>query len=150
MLLTDTLGEHAVSKASAESLGAVDGVVIDAAGHRITAVQLGKGRKARVVPWESISGIGSAALIVDDDESARAPDEREQRFTGGDVGLIGSLVLSDRGNARGKVVDLEYEEDTGRLVSIRTESETVAADRLRAIGTYAWVVAAGDDEPAKS
>ncbi len=149
MLLTSTLGEHVVSKESAEQLGAVDGVVVDAASRRITAVQMGKGRKTKVVPWEAISGVGTAAVVVDRDESARDPDESEHRYTSGAVALIGGLVLSDRGNVHGKVVDVEYDEGTGSFVSIRTEAMTIPAARLRSIGTYAWIVAADDDEPAK-
>jgi len=148
MQLTTTLGENVVSKSTAETLGSVDGVVIDAASRRITALRLGKGRKAKVVPWEQVSGVGTAAVIVEKDESLRAPaDGIEQRYASGDVALIGGLVLSDQGNSQGTVVDVEYDGDTGTLTSIRTsKSDAIDADRLRAIGTYAWVVAGGDDE----
>ena len=148
MLLTTTLGEKVVSKASAETLGTVDGVVIDAASHKITALRLGKGRKAQVVPWSEVSGVGTAAVIVDRDEALRDPAEgAEERYASGDVPLIGALVLSDRGNSRGTVVDVEYDGDTGAITSISTsQSTTIDAERMRAVGTYAWVVAAGDDE----
>lgn len=148
MLLTTTLGEKVVSKASADTLGSVEGVVIDAASHKITAVQLGKGRKAKMVPWDEVTGVGTAAVIIEHDAALRDPAEgAEQRYAGGDVALIGGLVLSDRGNSRGTVADVEYNGDTGALTSIRTsQSTTIDAERLRAVGTYAWVVTAGDDE----
>jgi hypothetical protein len=44
------------------------------------------------------------------------------------------------------VVDVEYDDNSGAFTSIRTQSDTIASDRLRAVGTYAWVVAAADDE----
>lgn len=148
MLLTTTLGEKVVSKASAETLGSVDGVVIDAVSRKITALRLGKGRKAKVVPWDDVTGVGTAAVIVEDEDAVRDPTEgAEQRFAAGDVAVIGGLVLSDRGNSRGTVADVEYDGDTGTLTSIRTsQSTTIDAERLRAVGTYAWVVVAGDDE----
>jgi uncharacterized protein YrrD len=146
MLLTTTLAENAVSKESAETLGSVTGVVIDAPSRKITAVQVGKGRKARVVAWDALSGVGEAAVIVADDDALRDPNEREQRYVGGDVEVIGGLVLSDLGNAHGNVVDIEYDEHTGAITSIRTQSAVIDAERLRAVGSYAWVVAAADDE----
>jgi uncharacterized protein YrrD len=146
MLLTTTLGENAVSKASAEELGTVTGVFIDAPSRKIAALQVGKGRKAKVVSWDAVSGVGSAAVIVNDDDALREPGEREQRYVGGDIKVIGGLVLSDLGNAHGNVVDVEYDDNTGAITSIRTQSDTIASDRLRAVGTYAWVVAAADDE----
>jgi sporulation protein YlmC with PRC-barrel domain len=148
MLLTTTLGEKVVSKASAETLGSVDGVVIDAANRKITGLRLGKGRKAKIVPWDTVSGVGTAAVIVEEDDALRDPaDDVEQRFASGDITLIGGRVLSDRGNSRGTVADVEYDGDTGALTSIHTsQSTTIDADRLRAIGAYAWVVTAADDE----
>jgi uncharacterized protein YrrD len=148
MLLTTTLGENVVSKASAETLGSVQGVVVDADARTIVAVQVGKGRKARVVPWGAVSGVGSAAVVVHDDDALREPTDDEDRFVGGSVKVIGGLVLSDRGNAHGDIADVEYDEETGAVTSIRTRTATIAADRVRSIGSYAWVVEAGDDEPA--
>ncbi len=148
MLLTSTLGENVVSKASADTIGAVTGVVVDARARKITALQVGKGRKARVVAWADVSGIGSAAVVVERDDALREPTDDEHRYVGGDVAVIDGLVLSDRGNAHGKIIDVEYDEQTGSVVSIHTASTTVAADRLRSIGSYAWIVSAADDEPA--
>lgn len=148
MLLTTTLGEKVVSKASAETLGTVDGVVIDAGLRKITGLRLGKGRKAKIVPWDQVAGVGTAAAIVEHDDALREPiDGVELRYAGGDIAVIGGLVLSDRGNAHGTIADIEYDGDTGTLTSIRTsQSTTIDAQRLRAVGTYAWIVAAGDDE----
>ena len=147
MLLTTTLGEKVVSKGSAETLGSVDGVVIDAARHLITALQVGKGRKAKVVPWDAISGVGTAAVIVERDDALRDPDDEiEPRYTRGDVAVIGALTLSDLGNSLGTIVDLEYDSDTGSITAIRTsQSNEISGDRLRAAGTHAWIFAAGDE-----
>lgn len=146
MLLSTTLGEKVVSKTTAETLGTVDGVVIDANGAEITALRLGKGRKAKIVPWGQVAGVGTAAAIVEHDDALRDPhDGVEQRYAGGDIALIGALVLSDRGNSLGAITDVEYDDETGKLTTIRTsQSHVVDADRLRAVGTFAWVVA-GDE-----
>ena len=148
MLLTATLGERIVSKETAETLGSVDGVVIEAEQRRLVALTSGKGRKVRVIPWGEVSGVGSAAVVVERDDAAREPAEgNERQQARGDTALMGGLVLSDRGNALGAVVDVEYDAATGALTSIRTsQSLTLSGDRLRAIGSYAWIVVAGDDE----
>ncbi len=148
MMLTATLGERIVSKATAETLGSVDGVVIEAGQQRLVALTSGKGRKARVIPWKEVSGVGSAAVVVEHDDAAREPAEGfETQQARGDAALMGGLILSDRGNALGAVVDVEYDAETGALTSIRTsQSLTITGARLRAIGAFAWIVAAGDDE----
>lgn len=128
-MLTTTLGEDAVSKESAETLGSVSGVVLDVSSRKITVLQVGKGRKAKVVSWDAISGVGEAAVIVEDDDALRDPNEREQRYVGGDVEVIGGLVLSDLGNADGSVVDVEYDEHTG---AIHVDPHAGRRDRLRA------------------
>ena len=146
MQLSTTLGEKVVSKATAETLGTVDGVVIDPAASEITALRLGKGRKAKIVPWGQVAGVGTAAAIVEHDDALRDPhDGTEQRYAGGDIALIGALVLSDRGNSLGTITDVEYQDDTGKLTAIRTsQSRAIDAERLRAVGTYAWIVS-GDE-----
>ena len=148
MLLTATLGEKVVSKTSAETLGTIDGVVVDPESRQITGLRLGKGRKAKIVPWHQVAGVGTAAAIVEHDDALRDPaDPIEQRYAAGDITLIGALVLSDHGNAHGTIADVEYDDDSGAITSIRTSrSDTIDAERLRAVGTYAWIVAAGDDE----
>jgi len=148
MLLTETIGERIVSKASAETLGSVDGVVIDVAERTISGLRVGKGKKAKIIPWSAISGVGDAAVVVEGEDVLRVPDEgTEEQQARGDITLIGGLVLSDLGNEYGKVTDVEYDEQTGAIHTIRcAQPDPIAVERLRAIGTYAWVVAAADDE----
>lgn len=151
MRITATLGERIVSKSSAETLGSVDGMIIDAQHRRLVALTFGKGRKSRVIPWSALHGIGSAAVVVEHDDAAREPaDGFERQQARGEAALMGGLLLSEGGNALGAVVDVEYDSETGSVTAIRTsESTTLNGDRLRAIGTYAWIVA-DEDEDATS
>ena len=148
MLLSETLGERVVSKASAETLGSADGVIIDPESRRIVAVRTGKGKKARVIPWDALSGVGDAAVVVDDDDAVRDPEAgAEHDQAADDVKLLGGLVLSDRGNAHGTVTDVAFDAASGTIEEIRTSrSMTIGADRMRSIGHYAWIVSAGDEE----
>jgi uncharacterized protein YrrD len=148
MQLASALGEKVVSKSSAETLGSVDGVVIDPKPGTITAVRLGKGRKARLFSWASITAFGPDAVVVEDDDAVHeAADELEVRWVDGGFDVIGARVLSDHGNEHGAIVDIEFDDATGALVNIQpTQGAVIAADRLLAVGSYAWIVAADDDE----
>jgi uncharacterized protein YrrD len=148
MLLSETLGERVVSKASAETLGTADGVIVDPGAPRIVAVRIGKGRKARVIPWEALSGVGDAAVVVEHDDALREPGEGREHDQATDaVRVLGGLVLSDRGNEHGTVSDLVFDAASGTVEEIRTSrSARIAGARIRSIGHYAWIVAAADDE----
>jgi uncharacterized protein YrrD len=148
MQLASAIGEKVVSKSSAETLGTVEGVVIDPEPRTITAVRLGKGRKARLVSWGSITGFGPDAVVVENDDAVREPnDELEARWTDGGIGLIGARVLSDRGNEHGAIADIEFDETSGALIAIEpTRGNGLPAERLLAVGSYAWIVSAADDE----
>lgn len=148
MLLSDALGERIVSKASAETLGTADGVIIDPATPRIVAIRSGRGRKARVIPWETLSGVGDAAVVVEHDDAVRNPEagaEHDQATD--DIKVLGGLVLSDRGNEHGTVTDVAFDAESGTVEEISTSrSMTIAGARLRSIGHYAWIIEAADDE----
>lgn len=142
--LKQATGRQVVSRASAEKLGELRNVVVDPATRTVVAVQVGKGRKARIVDWTSLSGLGEAAVVVDTEASLREPhDGREHALVHGDVTLLGALVLSDAGDAQGSLEDVDLDETTGALLVLRTSAGLVDAGRLLGIGSYAVVVSAG-------
>ena len=141
--LSDLLGSRVVSRATAEPVGEVNDVVVDPRLRRILALQVGKGRKARLADWGSLSGVGPDAVVVSSEEALRGGvDDREERTLKGDISLIGARVLTDRGDSLGAVVDLELDEATGNLGALQVESGPIDADRLLAVGSYAVVVRA--------
>ena len=89
------------------------------------------------MPWSQIVGIGPDAVVVTDDQSAAQPTEGRSP--------MGRLVLSELGNAAGPVTDVEFDESSGALISLATESVLIEGDRLLADGSYAIVVAARPD-----
>jgi uncharacterized protein YrrD len=141
MRYLDAIGQKVVSRATAETLGELSGLVMLPAMVRITALQVGRGHRARFVDWASISGLGTAAVIVDDEIHLREPrDEREKAMAKGDLDPIGRLVLSTAGNTAGTVTDLEFDELRGELLVLHTTEGPVDAARLRVIGPYAVVI----------
>jgi uncharacterized protein YrrD len=141
MKYLDAIGQKVVSRATAETLGELGGLVVRPSTVAITALQVGTGRRARFVDWASITGVGTAAVVVDDEAHLREPhDEREKAMANGDLDPIGRLVLSTAGNGAGTVTDLEFDELHGELRVLHTTEGPVDAARLHVIGPYAVVV----------
>jgi len=135
------MGRKVVARDTAETIGQLSGLVVDVASRRAVAVQVGKGRGARVADWSAITGMGPDAVVVDTEDSLREPrNDREQRFVKGEVALLDGRVLSDRGNSQGSLDDLELDDSSGEVGALFAGDHQIAASRLLAIGGYAIVV----------
>lgn len=134
MHLSELRGRRVVSRATAETLGEVSDALLSTSPAAVAALQVGKGRKAGAVPWPKIVGIGPDAVVVTDDEAAAEAVEGQSP--------MGRLLLSELGNAAGVVTDVEFDESTGALISLATESALIEGDRLIADGPYAIIIAA--------
>jgi sporulation protein YlmC with PRC-barrel domain len=55
---------------------------------------------------------------------------------------MGRLLLSELGNAVGSVTDVEFDETSGAVISLATDTALIEGDRLIADGPYAIIVAA--------
>jgi len=142
MRLHDAMGRAVVARDTAETVGQVHGAVVDAASHRIVALQVGKGHKGRLADWTAITGVGPDAVVIEGEASLRAVSgEREERILKGDVALLGGRVLTDKGDALGALDDVEFDETTGELLALICGETSVPATRLRSVGGYAVVVA---------
>ena len=140
--LQEALGRKVVARDTAETVGSVTGAVVDAGARRVVAVQIGKGHRARLADWESITGMGPDAVIVESEASLRDPtDGREQAVVKGDVPLLGGRVLSARGDEVGALDDLELDESTGAVLFLVSGETRIPAAGLRSMGGYAVVVA---------
>jgi uncharacterized protein YrrD len=134
MHLSELRGRRVVSRASAETLGEVSDALLSTKPVAVAALQVGKGRKAGSVGWPQIVGVGPDAVVVTDDD---ATSERSEANS-----PMGRLILSELGNAAGRVNDVEFDETNGTLISLATDTVLVEGDRLIAIGPYAIIVAA--------
>jgi sporulation protein YlmC with PRC-barrel domain len=146
MRWSDVQGLKVISRESAEQVGEVRGLVVDPQARTITAVQVTGKKKGEIVSWERFTGLGPDVAVLDDEEAVRAPSgELETAAVHGEADPIGKRLLTDHGDAFGTVQDLEFDRDSGALTALISEREEVGADRLRAIGSYAAVVAAPSD-----
>ena len=144
--LSEADGEPVLSRESAERVGKVRHLVIDVAERRIAALHVdGRRRKARLVDWDAVTGFGPDSVIIDSERSLRAPEEGEElEVASGHRDLDGRMVLSDEGVELGRITDVVFDEESGALITIVTEDGEHPAARLRALGPYCMILAAGD------
>jgi uncharacterized protein YrrD len=140
--LRSALGHPVVAKANAEQLGKTEGVAVDPLSSTIVAVHVGGSKgSARFVSWEQISSFGTDAVMVEDAGVVRdTSGPFEQRVADGSGDLLAKRVLTDGGDELGTVDDVDFDPADGRLESLHIGSDTIAAERLIGIGTYAVVV----------
>jgi sporulation protein YlmC with PRC-barrel domain len=145
--LSALLGTKVVGRDSASGIGKVHRLVIDPAAGRIAAVQVGKGDDD-LIGWEHVVGLGDDAVVVEGDSHRRAASGRlEERAVDGVLDLEGKRILSDRGHELGTVDDVEIDEAEGTVRALLAKGgRVVDGDRLLAIGSYAVVVRAADDD----
>lgn len=138
------MGRKVISRASAQELGVVAHLLVDAEGRAVGGLILGKGKKAQLVDWDQVSGFGPDAVMVSDDAALRAPaDERERLAASGGLELVGRRVLSEMGNELGTVDDITFDPSTGALESLHVGDQEIPASSLLGSGSYAVVL--GDD-----
>jgi uncharacterized protein YrrD len=136
--LSEASGTKVMSKASAQKIGKLERVIVDVPPRRVVALQIGRDE---LVDWEAVSGVGSDAVVVESEDRVRtAADAREERALAGDFDWKGKRVLSDHGNQMGTVTEVEFDETTGAIELVETTEGRLAANRVRAIGTYCLVV----------
>lgn len=142
-------GRKVISRASAEELGAVDQLLVDAQRRVITAVIIGRGKKARLIDWAALVGFGPDAVMVGEEGTLREPsDDRERAGAEGKLALIGKRALTERGNELGRVDDLTFDPATGALEELQVGERHIPASALLGSGTYAAVLEASTEEGA--
>ena len=144
MRLSEADGRPVLSRQSAERVGELKHVVVDAATRRITAIHVsGRKAKAALVDWSDIVGFGADGIVVAGEEVLRAPDDdREHAVAGGDLDLDGRLVLDDGGFSPGAITDVVFDEASGEITAIVCGDHEIPGASLRAVGPYCVIVRA--------
>ena len=140
-------GRKVISKTTAEEIGSVKSFVVDPSASRVSAIQIGGRRaNAELVDWTNVSAFGDDAVIVNSDDVARGPGEREKDAVKGHIRARGTRVLTTDGFDVGKVSDVTFDGATGELTGIVVnKKDLVSADRLISLGSYALVISARTD-----
>jgi uncharacterized protein YrrD len=152
MRFSECLHHEVVSTATAATLGRVDGFVVLPAPGRIVALRLGKTpAKDMLLEWSQLSAFGPDAVTVSSPEGLRtARSEVEQALADSSRDLLGKTALSEAGDGLGTVTDVEFDPATGAVLTIMTDRQNMAGDRLIGLGEYAAVFAVADPAPPSS
>lgn len=144
MRFSEAQGRAVVSTSTAQTVGRIDGFVVDPATGRVVALQLGSARSGDTLPWAAIKSFGVDAVTVDSPEAAVAADEWVAALRGKDHDLIGKRVLTTDGDEDGRIFDVDFDPGTGALVRLLLgdQGRDVAGHRLVGVGSYAAVIAA--------
>ncbi|MGI8802677.1 MAG: PRC-barrel domain-containing protein [Solirubrobacteraceae bacterium] len=146
---TTAVGRKVISRATAEELGRLTHLVVDVGGRRVSTIVVGKGRRARLADWESLSGFGPDAVVLADEAALRSPEaESEKAAARGDLELVGRRALSESGNLAGAIDDVVFDPATGEVVGVVVGPREHPASELRGAGSYAVVLGASVDESA--
>jgi len=148
---SEAVGRKVVSRETAEELGTVSHLVVDAGTKRVTGLVVGKRRRARLVDWARLSGMGPDAAIVEADDVLHEPaDDRERAAAGGKLELLGKRVLEETGNELGSIDDIVFDSDSGELLQIVLGESERPASLLLGSGSYAVVLSADRELPSSS
>jgi uncharacterized protein YrrD len=144
--MTDTfraaVGRKVVSRSSAQVLGSLSHLMVEASLRQVTVVIIGRGRKAKVVEFRDITSFGPDAVLVADEGALRSPaTDRERMVAEGKLELLGKRALTDMGEEVGRVDDVTFDPGTGTIESLRVGDQDIPADALLGLGSYAAVIA---------
>lgn len=130
-----------VATSTAGTVGRVERFVVLAEPARVGALGLAKvDGSGWLVPWSDLTAFGPDAVTVPAPEVIREPrDDAEARVADKDLDLVGKLALSESGAGLGTVKDADFDPQTGNLITVMTDNQEIAGDRLIGLGSYAAV-----------
>ncbi|MDF9813721.1 PRC-barrel domain-containing protein [Streptomyces sp. SPB162] len=141
MLFSETVGRHVVSAAEARTVGIVDGFVVDPAKASVVALRLKKtDGSGDTLVWDHIHAIGPDAVIVRSGATLGTPSGDLAPLADKHRSLPGKRVLDERGEALGTVSDVDFDPDSGALLTVRTTTGDSPGDRVLGLGSYALIL----------
>jgi len=144
MLFSQATGRKVVSTDTATTVGIITDFVIDPRLPGVIALTLAKtAGRDHTLRWTNITAFGADAVTVPTSSSVEAPDTRVAELANKSHDLLHKRVLSTAGAALGVVVDVEFDQASGRFAALLLDDGgAIDATRLLGIGSYAAVVRA--------
>ncbi len=142
MRFHEVLKRKVVSTDTAETVGKVSGFLVDPASRSVVGLVCKKATKGTVIPWADLTAVGGDAVTISAEDKIIPPEGRLAELHDKTHQVLRKRVLSGSGDELGKVTDVEFDPETGRLITLVLEHEEVDGSRLVGVGSYAVVVAA--------
>ncbi|RJF71387.1 photosystem reaction center subunit H [Deinococcus cavernae] len=117
----EILGRNIVAISTGEKVDSVRDVVFDHQGNQVLAFLVDEGgwfRAAKAVPFERVRSIGEHAIMIAsaDDVTSSRDDGRLADALESKTSLLGMTLLTTDGQNLGKIADVYFDENTGRVV----------------------------------
>jgi sporulation protein YlmC with PRC-barrel domain len=146
MLYSDLKGRKLVDTTSADTVGKVDGFLLDPATRSVVALEFKKTDQGSTVAWGDLTGVGADAVTVAGTGVLVDPEGRLADLATKDGQVLKKRVLSDAGEDLGPVHDIDLDPQSGALLELivgdKKHRHSVAGSRLLGVGSYAVVVTA--------
>ncbi|MFY1678780.1 MULTISPECIES: PRC-barrel domain-containing protein [unclassified Streptomyces] len=143
MLFSEAHGRAVMDLGTAETVGTVSACTVTPSPARVAGFRLKtRGRGHHTLEWEDIESFGSDEVAVDGparirDEKGIEPDRPSHAVHD----PLGKPVLTESGARHGTVVDVEFDEKSGRVGHLLTAEGQISGEELLGVGSYAVVVA---------
>ncbi len=142
----NALGREVVDTSTAETIGHVDAMVLDASASSIVGMVVGN----QVVSWSDTGGIGSDAVTVVNAGLIRGPkSDAEVHAVEGASNPISKRVITEDGFVLGNIADIEFDSDSGMISRMILGDDHIAGSRLMGTGSFAVVVCSTDRASAE-
>lgn len=128
---------------TAEDIGDVKHFVVSRDASRIERLHIdGRKKNALFAEWEDLESFGADKVVVKLASSASpSDDDRDLDQAAGSIEILDVRVLDTAGFEQGSVDDVDFDSDTGTIVSITSSNgEVIPADRVRSLGSYAIII----------
>ncbi len=137
MRFSQAKGHQVVSTNDADTIGKVDGFVVDTGTAKVVALHLKKTPgDGDLLSWADLKAFGTDAVTV---ESASLLAKASDAAKGQDV--VGSRILTEDGEELGEVKDVEFDTADGSVTALVTKNgDEVEGIRMIGLGSYALIV----------
>jgi len=141
-LLSQLEGRRVVTMDDAQQVGTVRRLVVDAATGTVVAAALdGATGPNTLLPWAKVKSIGPDALMIESAQLLEEPDQgARERIEAGVFDLEGKTLYTDHGDSLGSLEDIEFDEQTGRIVRLHVTGHALPLQRFVAVGPDAVIV----------
>ncbi len=137
---SDANGRKVVSTSTAETVGKIDGFVVDPVTRSVIALEIKKADTGDVLLWHDIEGFGDDAVTVTGADKIVDATPEVDALQGKDHELKGKRVLTTSGLELGKVKDVDFDAQTGAITLITLKGHEIPGSALAGVGSYAVVI----------
>lgn len=141
MLFSEATGRTVLSTGTAETVGTVDGFLVDPVTAQVVALRLKKTLgSGDTLHWAEVTSFGTDNVTVTSADAVTQAADTAKDLDTKSAQLLGKRLLTDAGTDIGTVDDIEFDPASGAVISLQTRNGPVYGDRLIGCGSYAVIV----------